>query len=64
MVNGVETFLVARPTQRQSNVERLLRDMGTLYAAFREMYENMYRLRYLRGPEGIMLALAEELGKR
>src|ERR1044071_8810328 len=25
-------------------------------------YENMYRLCYLRGPEGIMVALAEQLG--
>jgi len=25
-------------------------------------YENMYRLCYLRGPEGIMVALAEEIG--
>jgi predicted enzyme related to lactoylglutathione lyase len=24
-------------------------------------YENIYRLCYLRGPEGIMIALAEEL---
>ena len=24
-------------------------------------YENMYRLCYLRGPEGILIALAEEL---
>jgi predicted enzyme related to lactoylglutathione lyase len=24
-------------------------------------YENMYRLCYVRGPEGIMVALAEEL---
>jgi predicted enzyme related to lactoylglutathione lyase len=27
-------------------------------------YENMYRLCYLRGPEGIMVALAEQLGNR
>jgi catechol 2,3-dioxygenase-like lactoylglutathione lyase family enzyme len=27
-------------------------------------YEDIYRLCYLRGPEGIMVALAEELGKR
>lgn len=27
-------------------------------------YEDIYRLCYLRGPEGIMIALAEELGKR
>jgi hypothetical protein len=26
-------------------------------------YEDMYRLCYLRGPEGIMVALAEELRK-
>ena len=26
-------------------------------------YEDLYRLCYLRGPEGIMIALAEELGK-
>ena len=25
-------------------------------------YEDMYRLCYLRGPEGIMVALAEQLG--
>ena len=27
-------------------------------------YEDMYRLCYLRGPEGIMIALAEQLGKK
>ena len=27
-------------------------------------YENIYRLCYLRGPEGILIALAEELGER
>jgi catechol 2,3-dioxygenase-like lactoylglutathione lyase family enzyme len=27
-------------------------------------YENMYRLCYLRGPEGIIIALAEQLGKK
>jgi len=27
-------------------------------------YENIYRLCYLRGPEGILIALAEELGNR
>ncbi|MBV8223470.1 MAG: VOC family protein [Candidatus Eremiobacteraeota bacterium] len=27
-------------------------------------YEDVYRLCYLRGPEGIMVALAEQLGKR
>jgi len=25
-------------------------------------YENMYRLAYIRGPEGIIVALAEQLG--
>ena len=25
-------------------------------------YEDMYRLCYLRGPEGVMVALAEQLG--
>jgi len=27
-------------------------------------YENSYRLCYMRGPEGILIGLAEELGKR
>jgi predicted enzyme related to lactoylglutathione lyase len=27
-------------------------------------YEDMYRLCYLRGPEGIMVALAEQVGNR
>ena len=27
-------------------------------------YENMYRLCYIRGPEGILIGLAEELGKK
>jgi len=27
-------------------------------------YENIYQLCYLRGPEGILIALAEELGKQ
>lgn len=27
-------------------------------------YEDMYRLCYLRGPEGIMIALAEQLGNK
>jgi len=25
-------------------------------------YENMYRLAYIRGPEGIIVALSEQLG--
>lgn len=27
-------------------------------------YEDIYRLCYLRGPEGIMIALAEQLGQK
>ena len=27
-----------------------------------EQYENVYRLCYVRGPEGIIIGLAEELG--
>jgi len=27
-------------------------------------YENVYRLCYIRGPEGILIGLAEELGKK
>jgi predicted enzyme related to lactoylglutathione lyase len=27
-----------------------------------EQYEDLYRLCYLRGPDGIIVALAEELG--
>jgi catechol 2,3-dioxygenase-like lactoylglutathione lyase family enzyme len=27
-------------------------------------YEDMYRLCYIRGPEGILIGLAEELGKQ
>ncbi|AKB76832.1 Glyoxalase family protein [Methanosarcina horonobensis HB-1 = JCM 15518] len=27
-------------------------------------YEDMYRLCYLRGPEGILVALAEQLGNK
>jgi predicted enzyme related to lactoylglutathione lyase len=27
-----------------------------------ERYENFYRLCYIRGPEGIIVALAEQLG--
>ncbi|SPQ02145.1 Glyoxalase/bleomycin resistance protein/dioxygenase (fragment) [Candidatus Sulfobium mesophilum] len=27
-------------------------------------YEDMYRLCYLRGPEGIIVALAEQLGNK
>ncbi len=26
-------------------------------------YENVYRLCYIRGPEGILIGLAEQLGK-
>ena len=28
------------------------------------LYEDMYRLCYLRGPEGIMVTLAEQLGNK
>ncbi len=27
-------------------------------------YENVYRLCYIRGPEGLLIGLAEELGSR
>ncbi|HET9880127.1 MAG TPA: VOC family protein, partial [Candidatus Binatia bacterium] len=27
-------------------------------------YENMYRLCYIRGPEGILIALAQQLGQQ
>ena len=41
-------------TRLQSHGARLVGDVT--------QYEDMYKLCYLRGPEGVMIALAEELG--
>jgi predicted enzyme related to lactoylglutathione lyase len=43
-------------------VERLRAHGGELVREVAQ-YENMYRLCYLRGPNGIIVALAEELGR-
>jgi catechol 2,3-dioxygenase-like lactoylglutathione lyase family enzyme len=39
-----------------------LRPHGAELVGTLEQYENMYRLCYLRGPEGIIVGLAEQLG--
>ena len=39
-----------------------LRDHGAELVGELVQYENSYRLCYVRGPEGIIVALAEELG--
>ena len=43
-------------------VERLKRHGGELVGEIVQ-YENSYRLCYMRGPEGILIALAEQLGR-
>lgn len=43
-------------------VERLQK-MGATLVGDVVQYENLYRLCYIRGPEGILIGLAEELGK-
>jgi catechol 2,3-dioxygenase-like lactoylglutathione lyase family enzyme len=44
-------------------LERLLKKGARLVGELVQ-YENSYRLCYIRGPEGILVGLAEELGKR
>ena len=54
------------------NVRIVVNDLKAAIAFFRELgmelvgeivqYEDKYLLCYLRGPEGIMVALAEEIG--
>jgi catechol 2,3-dioxygenase-like lactoylglutathione lyase family enzyme len=39
-----------------------LRDRGTELVGELEQYENIYRLCYVRGPEGIIVELAERIG--
>ena len=39
-----------------------LRPHGATLLGDVAQYENMYRLCYLRGPEGIIIALAEQIG--
>jgi predicted enzyme related to lactoylglutathione lyase len=41
-----------------------LRTRGAALIGEVVQYENMYRLCYLRGPEGIVVALAEEIGQQ
>ncbi len=43
-------------------VTRLRKHGGQLVSSEVIQYENAYRLCYLRGPEGILIGLAEELG--
>jgi catechol 2,3-dioxygenase-like lactoylglutathione lyase family enzyme len=43
-------------------VARLKRNQGAELLGDIAQYENMYRLCYLRGPEGIIIALAEQIG--
>jgi predicted enzyme related to lactoylglutathione lyase len=38
-----------------------LRDQGALLVGEMAQYKNLYRLCYMRGPGGIIVALAEEL---
>jgi catechol 2,3-dioxygenase-like lactoylglutathione lyase family enzyme len=39
-----------------------LREVGAEVVGEVVQYENMYRLCYIRGPEGVLIGLAEELG--
>jgi catechol 2,3-dioxygenase-like lactoylglutathione lyase family enzyme len=41
-----------------------LRERGATLVGEVVQYENIYRLCYIRGPEGILIGLAEELGKK
>jgi catechol 2,3-dioxygenase-like lactoylglutathione lyase family enzyme len=43
---------------------RLLARGAELVSSQVEQYEEIYRLCYIRGPEGILIGLAEELGRR
>jgi hypothetical protein len=58
--------------QRMDNVLIVVDDIGDVVARLRahgaelvgevERYENVYRLAYVRGPEGIVVGLAEQIG--
>ena len=41
-----------------------LRKRGAKLVGEVVQYENMYRLCYIRGPEGILIGLAEQLGQQ
>jgi predicted enzyme related to lactoylglutathione lyase len=42
---------------------RLLERGATLVSSEVVQYEDSYRLCYIRGPEGVLIGLAEELGR-
>ena len=46
-------ILSTRPVRQTLSTSELIGEM---------QYEDMYRLAYIRGPEGIIVALAEQLG--
>lgn len=45
-------------------VSRLIKTHGAKLVGEVVQYENMYRLCYIRGTEGLLIGLAEELGKK
>lgn len=49
-------------TNIDSLVERLIRNHGAALVGEIVQYENAYRLCYIRGVEGLLIGLAEELG--
>jgi len=54
--------------KRMDNVGIVVEDLGGAIDFFRELvgevvqYKDAYRLCYIRGPEGILIGLAQELG--
>jgi catechol 2,3-dioxygenase-like lactoylglutathione lyase family enzyme len=57
---GIRRLMFA-VTDIEQVLERLYAHGATLIGAL-ERYEDRYRLCYVRGPEGIVVALAEQLG--
>jgi hypothetical protein len=48
--------------QRMDHVGVVVEDHGAGLVGEVDQYEDSYRLCYVRGPDGIILALAEQLG--
>jgi catechol 2,3-dioxygenase-like lactoylglutathione lyase family enzyme len=62
---GVDAVVVLRPDLRVEDIDAVvtgLRARGAELVGELERYEDGYRLCYVRGPEGIIIELAEQIG--
>jgi catechol 2,3-dioxygenase-like lactoylglutathione lyase family enzyme len=63
-VNALGYLRVMFTVEKLDEVLGRLRKGGAQLVGEVVQYENVYRLCYVRGPEGILIGLAEELGKK